>query len=120
MEYLEIKNILTQITDPVEKLEYVMYLGKQLKKVPNDSVCTEISGCASFVQICRNGNNFYGVADSAMVSGIVAIIISMVDGKTPGEIKKIDMKSEFSELDINLGPSRINGVNSILGFLENL
>ena len=120
MNYTEIKSLLLSMADPVEKLEMVMDLGKQIPAVPDTAPCTEISGCASRVQICRQGNNFYGWADSALVRGIVAIIISAIDGKTPVEIKKIDLRAEFASLDINLGAGRMNGVNSILGFLENL
>ncbi|MBN1325095.1 MAG: SufE family protein [Alphaproteobacteria bacterium] len=120
MNYSEIKNILISISDPVEKLEMVMDFGKRLSDVPQGSECTEISGCMSFVKICRIGNKFYGIADSLMVRGIVFIIISMVDGKSPEEIKKINTSKEFMELNINLGAGRMNGINSILGFLDNL
>ena len=44
----------------------------------------------------------------------------MVDGKTPDEIKKIDMESEFQSLNLNLGAGRLNGVNSMIRFLQNL
>ena len=120
MTYDEIKNILSSITDPVQKLEMVMDLGTTLLPVPNDAVCTEISGCASHVEICRVGNRFYGMADSALVRGVVAIMISMVDGKTPDEIKNMDLQKMFLLLNINLGAGRLNGVNSMILFLHNL
>lgn len=120
MKYLDIKNILLSISDPVEKLEMVMDFGKNLNPIPPTAKCVEISGCVSMVKICRQDNNFYGFADASLVRGIVAIIISMVDEKTPDEIKKINMRQEFTQLNINLGAGRMNGLNSILGFLENL
>ena len=120
MTFDEMKNILSVITDPVEKLEVVMDLGKDLPPAPKDAVCSEISGCASRVEICHKGNRFYGNADSALVSGIVAIMIAMVDGKTPGQIKKIDLQKEFLSLNLNLGAGRLNGVNSMIRFLNNL
>ena len=120
MTYDEIKKILSVIEDPVQKLEMVMDLGAHNAPVPDDAVCTEIAGCASHVEICRLGNHFYGVADSAIVRGIVAIIIAMVDGKTPNEIRKMDLLKMFIALDINLGAGRLNGVNSMIRFLQNL
>ena len=66
------------------------------------------------------GNNFYARADTAIVRGIVAILISIVDGKTPDEIKKLDLHAMFSSLNINLGAGRLNGVNSMILFLKNL
>lgn len=120
MTYADIKNLLQSISDPVQKLEFVMDLGRGLGDVPANAVCAEIVGCASRVEICRNGNKFYGRADSALVRGIVAILIAMVDEKTPDEIKNIDILSEFSSLDINLGAGRLNGLESMIRFFHNL
>lgn len=121
LEYEQIKHILGMINDPVEKLEMVMDLGKNLPPVPENAVCNEIVGCVSRVQICLGPNNhFYGIADSALVRGVLVIILSMVDEKTPDEIKKMPLGSMFAELNINLGASRLNGVNSMISFLENL
>jgi len=120
MTFEQIKKLLAQIDDPVEKLEVVMDIGKNLPCAPDSAVCTDIVGCASFVQICRDGNNFYGKADSALVRGIVAILLSMVDGKSPDEIKQMPIDEMFSGLNINIGAARLNGVNSMIRFLKNL
>ena len=120
MTYDEVKRNLSLIDDPAMKLEMVMDMGAQLPPVPDDAVCAEITGCASRVEICRVGNRFYGNADSALVRGIVAIMISMVDGKNPDEIKYLDLQQMFATLDINLGAGRLNGVNSMILFLKNL
>ena len=120
MNFSEIKSVLSVIENPVEKLEMVMDLGKLLEPVPQGGQCTEIAGCASRVEICVLGNRFFAVADSALVRGIVAILISMVDGKTPQEIKQMDIAGEFAALNINLGAGRLNGLNSMIRFLQNL
>lgn len=120
MNYLEIKRTLSLIEDPIDKLDMVMELGKNLVSVPDSAVCTEIVGCASFVQICRKDNRFYGVADSAMVRGIVAIMLAMVDGKSIEEIKNMDMAGEFSSLNLNFGSGRLNGIQSMINFFKNL
>ncbi len=120
MKFEQIKKTLESIVDPVERLEFVMDLGKELAPVPDGTECSEIVGCTSFVQICRRGNNFYGVADSAIVRGILYIILSMVDGKTPDEIRQMDPEKIFLELQINIGAARLNGVHSMIRFLKNL
>ena len=120
MKYENIKNSLSLIEDPVEKLEFVMDLGKQLPEVPEKADCSEILGCASFVKICRLNNMFYGYADSAMVKGIVAIILSMVNGKSIDEIKNMDMETEFKSLNLNFGASRLNGIQSMIKFFKKL
>lgn len=114
------KNILSLISNPVDKLEMVMDFGKRMPEVPKDAICNEIDGCASYAEICYKGTNFYGRADSVLVRGIVAIITAMVDGKTPEEIKNMDLLGEFSSLNINLGTGRLGGVNSMISFLQNL
>ena len=120
MTYDEIKNLLSIVSDPATKLEMVMDIGVHLPQVPDGAECSEITGCASRVEICRLGNSFYGTADSAIVRGIVAIMISMVDGKTSAEIKELDLLNMFNALNLNLGAGRLNGVNSMIRFLQNL
>jgi cysteine desulfuration protein SufE len=120
MKYSDIKNALLLIEDPVEKLEMVMDLGKSLEAVPDGAKCNEIFGCASFVQICEKDGNFYGRADSSMVRGIVAIILAMVDGKSVQEIKETDLASEFASLNLNFGAGRLNGIQSMISFFQNL
>ncbi len=120
MTYEEMKRALDMVDSPVEKLEMVMDFGAQLAAVPDTAVCSEIVGCSSFVQICRDGTRFYANADSALVRGIVAIFIAMVDGRSADEIKRMDIAGEFAMLNLNLGAGRLNGVNSMIRFLQNL
>lgn len=120
MTYMDIKNNLEMLTDPVDKLEMVMDIGRTLQPVPDGAVCSDIVGCASQVQICRVANKFFAVADSALVRGIVAILISAVDGKNADEIRAMDLNKMFADLKLNLGAGRLNGVNSMIRFLQNL
>ena len=120
MTYSDMKNMLAMTPDPVDRLDMVMDFGRQMPDVPESAQCTEIVGCASFAEICRDGDHFYGRADSALVRGIVAIITAMVDGKSADEIKKMDLWGEFSALGLNLGTGRMGGVNSMIRFLQNL
>ena len=120
MKYNDIKKALSLIESPVEKLELVMDLGKSLEPVPDDAKCNEIFGCASFVQICEKDGRFYGVADSAMVRGIVAIILALVNGKSIKDIKQMDLLGEFNSLNLNFGAGRLNGIQSMISFFKNL
>ena len=120
MTYDDIKTTLSQLTDPVMRLEFVMDLGRTLSPAPADAACTEIAGCTSRVEICRVGNRFYANADSAMVRGLVAILISMVDNHSPDQIREMDLAGEFASLNLNLGSGRVSGVDSMVRFLKNL
>lgn len=120
MTYDEIKQFLDMAGDDVARLEAVMDFGAQMPPPPADAVCTEIAGCASRAVICREGDRFYGDADSALVRGIVAILVAMVDGKSPAQIRAMDLHGAFAALDLKLGTGRLGGVNSMISFLENL
>ncbi len=120
MTYQQMKNLLAAVDDPVQKLELVMDFGAHMAPPPAGAQCHVISGCASYVEICKAGNNFFGTADSALVRGIVAILTAMVDGHTPGEIKKMDLSGEFAGLGLRLGAGRMNGLDSMIRFLQNL
>ena len=120
MTYAEMKYALSLVESPIEKLEMVMDFGKSLYDVPEGAKCSEIMGCASIVKICQYNGKFYGMADSAMVRGIVAIILAMIDGMGVDEIKQFDFSGEFNELNLNFGASRLNGIQSMISFFKNL
>lgn len=120
MKYEQVKQMLRGLDNPVQKLELVMDLGAHIDSVPDGAVCHEIVGCASWAQICRVDNRFYAQADSAMVRGILALIIMMIDEKTVDEIKNMDIADEFSTLQIPLGTGRLNGLDSMIRFFKNL
>lgn len=120
MTYTDMKNLLAMTPDAAMRLEMVMDFGAHMPSVPDGAVCNEIVGCASWAVICRVGNRFYGNADSALVRGIVAIMTAMVDGKSPDEIRAMNIGAEFASLGLQLGTGRLGGVNSMISFLENL
>lgn len=120
MTYNEIKSVLNMVTAPADKLEMVMDIGAHAPAVPDNAICGDIVGCASHAEICRVGNRFYGRADSGIVRGIITIMTAMVDGKSADEIKQMDLATEFASLDLPLGAGRLNGVNSMISFLQNL
>ncbi len=120
MTYQQMKNILQMLDNPADRLEAVMDFGTHMAPVPDTARCYEIDGCASVAEICVDGVRFYGRADSALVRGIVAILTAMVDGRDADEIKKMDIVGEFASLNLILGAGRLNGVNSMIRFLQNL
>lgn len=120
MTYEQMKHLLQITDDATQRLELVMDFGVHMDAVPENAVCSEIVGCSSFVEICRVGNRFYGRADSALVRGIVAILVAMVDGKSADQIKKMNLAQEFAGLNLTLGAGRLNGLKSMIRFFENL
>ena len=120
MQYEQMKSWLMSLENTADKLEMVMDFGMRMPAVPDNAECHEIRGCTSRVQICIADNKLYGRADSAIVRGVVAILLAMVHGKTPEQIKKMDLKGEFDSLNLGLGSARLSGLNSMISFLQNL
>ncbi|MCL1902327.1 MAG: SufE family protein [Alphaproteobacteria bacterium] len=120
MNYAEIKTILSEISDPVDRLEFVMDLGNSLPKIPAGAKATEIKGCASRVEIYKDkNNNYYGAADAGLVRGILAIVLSFAQGKSATDIVAMNLSAEFARLNLQLGAGRMNGVAGIIEFLSN-
>jgi sulfur transfer protein SufE len=113
MTYDEIKSLLQSVDNPVMKLEIVMDIGKELPPIPAGKHGAEIKGCASRVEIYQDENgNFYGMADSALVRGIAAILLAMKEAGADFD--------EFQTLGLNLGSQRLNGSASMIAYLKSL
>ena len=120
MKYSEIKDFLKTLSSPVEKLDFVMDLGNSLSTPESDDNCYNISGCSSNVEICIGRKNISAKADSKLISGVLVILLSIVDEyRQDNKYKKI-LKSEFSSLNLEFGIGRVSGINSIISFLESL
>ncbi|MDR0803472.1 MAG: SufE family protein [Rickettsiales bacterium] len=115
MNYCEIKSLLFGMP-PVDKLEFVMELGRGVSAVPIDGA-VEIRGCASRVQIARRGaGRFIASADSGIVRGIIAVLLAMLEsGIAPAE-----MMDEFNSLNLGLGTGRMNGLGAMIGYFQSV
>ena len=105
----------------IDRYQYIIDLGKDLPEFP-DQWRTEdhrIRGCQSQVWLktrCVDGRlDFTAVSDSAIVSGLIAILMRVYSGRQAGEIK--DATPEFIGsigLDEHLSPTRSNGLNAMI------
>lgn len=120
LTFEQIRQTLNMLSNPEDKLEFVMDLGKQLRQPDDTCECVDIIGCSSRVIICYKDNIFFAKADSQLVAGIVAILISMVQNKTHKQIKDMNLRQTFKGLHLEFGASRLNGINSMINFFENL
>ena len=59
--------------------------------------------------------SFRGDSDAAIVKGIMFIVLTAFSGKTPDEIKKVDISDIVSRLGLHehLSPSRRNGLTAM-------
>ena len=110
-----------QFTDWEEKYKRIIEMGRQLSPL-DDSFKTDkykLNGCQSQVWInarFENGKIFFEAdSDAAIVKGLIAILINVYSGQTPGEI--ITNPPDFLKLigiDNHLSPTRKNGLGAMM------
>ena len=107
--------------DWMEKYQYIIDLGKELDKLDDaDKIDTnKLQGCQSQVwiihQLIDGKIMFKAESDAAIVSGLVALVLSIYSGKTPQEITKTQPTfiAEIG-LDKHLSGTRSNGLAALL------
>lgn len=107
--------------DWMDRYQYLIDMGRKLGEFPESWMVDEfkIEGCQSNVWIkpaVADGRLFFrGVSDSAIVSGLIAVITRVYSGRTPAEIK--NTPAEFIKaigFNEHLSPTRSNGLHAML------
>ncbi len=112
--------------DWIDRYQYIIDLGRQLPAFPESEKTEEqkIKGCQSQVwlvtRVVGDRLEFQAVSDSAIVSGLIAILMRIYSGRPareilaapPGFITAIG-------LDQHLSPTRSNGLHAMLGAIRN-
>jgi cysteine desulfuration protein SufE len=113
--------------DWMEKYQYIIDLGKELEKLDDtDKIdSNKLQGCQSQVwivhEIIDDKIIFKAESDAAIVSGLVALVLSIYSGKTPQEI--INTEPTFITeigLDKHLSGTRSNGLASLLAKIQEI
>lgn len=110
-----------------DRYRYIIDLGRKLKplapELHNDQ--TRVRGCASQVWlhtsiIPGSGDaktlHFLGDSDALIVKGLVALVLSIFEGKTADEVLGTDARAILSKLGLesNLSQQRSNGLNAMI------
>lgn len=123
LDYSELLDHLELIDDWEERYSYILELGKKLPDFP-DMYRTDnfrVKGCVSQVWLypeLKDDNclTFQGDSDSALVKGLIAIVLIIYNGLNKQDIQAIDFKQKFTELGLaeQLTPQRSNGLFSMI------
>ncbi|WP_462159335.1 SufE family protein [Pseudoalteromonas sp. GB56] len=107
-----------------QRYRELMLLGKKLPVMTSELKVDDakVSGCESnvwmYIDFDQGEDNLVIIADSdtRIVKGLLFIILSMYQGKTPAEVTAINAEQEFEELGLlkHLSPSRGNGIKAIV------
>jgi cysteine desulfuration protein SufE len=108
---------------------YLVELGEALPAL-DDAYRTEanrVQGCMSKVWVCPLGDpadpqrlRFVGDCDTAIIKGVLALLIELMSGRTPREIAALDLDHLFDELKLadHLSPNRHFGIYSIVELMK--
>lgn len=107
--------------DWMDRYQYIVDLGRQLPEFPEDWKTDEnrLHGCQSQVWFHWRHDDgslhFDAISDSAIVSGLIALLLKVYNDRSPTEI--LAAKPEFISsigLDKHLSPTRNNGLHAML------
>ena len=125
MDFDQIKEDLELFTEWEDRYGYIIDLGKQIS-LPDEKKTDDnkVNGCASQVWLDMRWHepnntkvfNIEGDSDALIVKGLIAILLSLYQGKTLGQTKEIDPRAEFEKLGLNshLSSQRSNGLKSMI------
>ncbi len=116
----EIIDELSLFEDWISKFEYIIDLGKKMS-MPEDLKKQEymVEGCSSRAWIVpqyKDGKLYFETdGDAVMAKGMMALVLRLVNGRTPDEILNTDF-SFLEEIGLiqNLSPSRAGGLESMI------
>lgn len=105
----------------LDKYQYIIDLGKKLPPFPEEwkDEAHRLHGCQSQVwlntELKGNRLHFQAVSDSAIVTGLIALLLHVYNQRTPDEILATS-PSFIREigLDRHLSPNRSNGLYAML------
>lgn len=109
-----------------ERYRYLIELGRMMEPLPDEAHtdANKVQGCASQVWLTTDLDSaggrpvlhLRGDSDAHIVRGLVALLISLYNGKTASEALSTDALALFKELGLqeHLTPQRSNGVRSMV------
>jgi cysteine desulfuration protein SufE len=107
-------------SDWTERYQYLIDLGRKLPPFP-DALKTDehkVHGCQSQVWLVANGDanklEFQAISDSAIVSGLIALLLRVYSGRSATEILRTEPRFiESIGLAKHLSPTRSNGLSAM-------
>lgn len=109
----------------IDRYQYIIDLGKKLPPFPEAYKTEEyrLHGCQSQVWLksaaSDNRIEFEAISDSAIVSGLIAILMRVYSGRSPEEI--VSTKPDFIDaigLHQHLSPTRSNGLHAMIDAIK--
>lgn len=111
--------------DWLDKYDYIISLSDSLPEIDPHKRTDKylIEGCQSRVWVSseiKDGKMFYSAdSDAIITKGIIALLISVMNGRTPKEAADIDLYFiDAIGLGENLSPTRSNGLRAMIAQMK--
>ena len=111
--------------DWLDKYDYIISLSDSLPEIDPAKRTDKylIEGCQSRVWVSselRDGKMFYSAdSDAIITKGIIALLISVMNGRSPEEAANIDLYFiDAIGLGENLSPTRSNGLRAMIAQMK--
>lgn len=114
------------LDDWEDRYRFVIELGRNLPPFPEEArtEANKVQGCASQVWLTAQRQDgpdgpiltFQGDSDAHIVRGLVAVLLTLVSGKSPRTILETDALATFRRIGLegHLTPQRSNGLASMV------
>jgi cysteine desulfuration protein SufE len=128
-EMTEILENFELLGDWDERYQYLVEIGERLAPMPPEekTETNRVIECMSLVHTAahpipdRPGHLAYrGDCDTAIIKGVVALLVGLFSGKRPEEIETLDVEALFEALRLqeHLSPNRHVGVYAIVNKMK--
>lgn len=117
-----LRQIFAPLTQWEDKYRQLILLGKQLPALADEfkAQAEEIAGCENrvwlgFTRLPQGTLHFYGDSEGRIVRGLLAVLLTAIEGKTAEQLLAADPLTFFDELGLRaqLSASRNQGLNAL-------
>ena len=121
----ELSETFTLLDDWEERYTFIIDLGRKLEPLDEAEMveANKVRGCMSQVWLVpapMDGDSgrlhFRADSDAHIVKGLIAILLTLFNDRTPDEIAALDAEAEMARLglDQHISPNRRNGVTAMI------
>jgi cysteine desulfuration protein SufE len=116
-----------QLLDSEDRYRLLIDLGRMLESMPDalKTDATKVRGCSSSTWVyptrLEDGRlHFLADSNAAITKGIVALILAVVQDRSPEEIAGIDIPAELAPFDLKreLSSNRTQGVPNMIALIQ--
>lgn len=111
-----------------QRARLLMQWGERLPALADDEKTDQhlVHGCESKVwllaDVVEGHWQFRAASDARLIRGLVALLLTRVNGLSASELQQVDLSDWFNQLGLSrqLSPSRSNGLNAVLQKMRQL